>query len=559
MPPMSPKLKSAWAALISSIGTLKSSWTASSVEMRNPKDASLIGAFVLAVAFVVTVCCLYPPIWETNDDVAMAMVAHGYGIAAVGTPNLFFSNVLWGYLVRLIPTLAGVDGYSIATLGVLVIVGTVVIYALRRFGLGVLACASALFLIFLRAVLTPQFTVNAGLLTVAAVLCWQVYGSTGKRGSLVAGCLLGYLGYLVRDLEFALVLFVALPLLPWRALFAGRAGKAAMAVFAVAVVTSAFVDHMAYQTPEWRYYNELNRARAPFTDFRAAEAVVQRPDILKRHGYSFNDIDLVEHWFFVDPKLIDPQALSQMFRELGPLPVAANARWYVSISVSELWTRLLLPAVVTALLLALILPSWRLFASWGIFFSAVVAMGLIGRPGVLRIYIPPVCLLLIAPLILGANPGVRRHLAAGLLLVAAAVNCFHVTSDAGNRDKQSENVQEGLKGFPTEPVVIWGGAFPFQWTYPLLGTSSAARSYELYGLGVFTWTPFSRSYAEQAAGRGLVTRLLSAQGVPMVATDDAYHYLDLYCREHFRGQLERLSHHSYGVVDVNQMHCKMSP
>ena len=532
---------------------------ASSAGMRSPKDASLAGAFVLATIFVAAACYLCPPIWETNDDVGMAMAAHGYGLAAVGMPNIIFSNVLWGYLVRLIPSFRGVDGYSIATLGVLVVVGTVMIYALRRLGVGIIACAAVFLLAILRAVLTPQFTVNAGLLIVAAVLCWRLYASNGSRGPLVAGYLLAFLGYLVRDQEFVLMLLVAAPLLPWRTLFAGRAGKAAMAVFAVAIVSAWAVNHSAYQGQEWQYFNALNRARAPFTDFRAAEAVVQRPDILKRHGYSFNDIDMVEHWFFVDPKIADPQALNQMVQEMGPLRVGIDARWYVSISVNELWTRLLLPMVVAALLLALTLPSWRLFLSWGIFLAAVIAMGLLGRPGVLRVYIPPVCLLLIAPLILGADPGIRRHLAAAVLLVAAAVNWFHVTFDAKISDQQSENVQAELKDFPTEPVVIWGGAFPFQWAYPVLGTSSLARSYKFYGLGVFTWAPFATAYVEQAAGRGLVARFMSAQGVPIVTNEIGIGFLQIYCREHFRGQFERLSHRSYTVVDIDQVRCKTSP
>jgi hypothetical protein len=40
------------------------------------------------------------PVWDTNDDVAMAMVAHGYGFVAQKSPNLLFSNVVWGHVVQ---------------------------------------------------------------------------------------------------------------------------------------------------------------------------------------------------------------------------------------------------------------------------------------------------------------------------------------------------------------------------------------------------------------------------------------------------------------------------
>lgn len=43
------------------------------------------------------------------------------GLAAYGSSHLIFSNVLWGYLVRAIPAINGVLGYSLATMGVLLV------------------------------------------------------------------------------------------------------------------------------------------------------------------------------------------------------------------------------------------------------------------------------------------------------------------------------------------------------------------------------------------------------------------------------------------------------
>ncbi len=95
---------------------------------------SLLASLFIAVAFVVLICLTVSPRWETNDDVAMSMVAHGYGLAAYGSPNLLFSNVLWGYLVRTLPTIHGVFGYSMATLGVLTLVSAAIIHSLVRLG-----------------------------------------------------------------------------------------------------------------------------------------------------------------------------------------------------------------------------------------------------------------------------------------------------------------------------------------------------------------------------------------------------------------------------------------
>lgn len=489
----------------------------------------------------------------------MAMTAHGYGIAAVGTPNIIFSNVLWGHLVRLIPTVGGIDGYSIATLSVLVIVGATLIYAFLRLRLGVIACAAVVSMTLVRAVLFPQFTVNAGLLVVAAVVCWLIYARTGEKRALVAGYLLAYLGYLVRVQEFALVLLVAVPILPWRALLSNKTGKLAVAFFAVALVSAAIIDQRAYDTPEWRSFYELNTARAPLTDFGAGAVLKQHPEILKQHGYSTNDVNLMVHWFFADPRLANPLVLSEMRQEVGLVPAVNGVNGDIRNGINELWTRYLLPLVCAALLLALCYPNWRLAASWGLFLVAVVGMAVIGRPGVLRVYVAPICLLLIAPFFLGDNSVPRRFIAMSLVLIAAVTNIYNVTPAWQVKHRESEAIVRAFIGFPTTPVVIWGSAFPFMQLYPVLGASSDARSYSLYGLGVFTWAPFSTAYMQQSSGHGLIARLSSTEGVAIIATGYEIGYLKIYCQEHLQGHLEELGSRHYDGTLLRQERCVTSP
>ena len=149
------------------------------------------------------------------------MVAHGYGVAAFGTPNIIFSNVLWGYLVRAIPQIGGILGYSIATLGVLITVGAVVLFGLYG-SVRLHSSLSMLALLLVRPVLLPQFTINAGLLLVSAIICCHLFARQDNWQARLIGCLLAFSSYLVRSNEFLLVLFVALPLLPWRTLLLRR-------------------------------------------------------------------------------------------------------------------------------------------------------------------------------------------------------------------------------------------------------------------------------------------------------------------------------------------------
>ena len=161
------------------------------------KNSQLAWDVFVSATFVLALCFFFEPRWETNDDVGMSMIAHGYGIAAVGMPNLVFSNVVWGYLVRIIPQINGVLGYSIAAIGILVSVGMVMLLASRKFRFGWLVSLPLLILLLARPVLFPQFTINAGLLTVGAVVCWHLYGQQENRLALLGGCLLSFFCYLV--------------------------------------------------------------------------------------------------------------------------------------------------------------------------------------------------------------------------------------------------------------------------------------------------------------------------------------------------------------------------
>lgn len=175
----------------------------------------LILSFIISLLLVFTLCYFFEPHWETNDDIAMSMVAHGYGFVATSSPILVFSNVIWGYLVHLLPQINGVLGYTLATYAVLISVGAMILYVLRQCGFGWLISFFVITLLLVRPILFPQFTINAGLLTVAAIACWHFYGRQNDQLILLIGCLLAFFGFLVRDQEFILILLIALPLLPW--------------------------------------------------------------------------------------------------------------------------------------------------------------------------------------------------------------------------------------------------------------------------------------------------------------------------------------------------------
>jgi hypothetical protein len=524
-----------------------------------PKHWLILGSLATTAILVLLLCVFFEPRWESNDDVGMSMVAHGYGIAAIGVPNLIFSNVLWGYLVRAIPQINGVLGYSIATLSVLVIVGAVVVYGLYQLGVNYINCLLILALILVRPVLFPQFTINAGLLMVGSIICWHLYIQLHDRLTLVLGCFLAFFSYLIRSQEFLLVLMVALPLLAWRELFLPRFAKIAFLTFIVAIAVAAFVDHQSYQGDEWKAFNELNLARAAFTDFGAGVHLKQHPGILQQHGYSNNDVDLIGNWFFIDPAIANPKALQSMLAELGPLSAQTNALANAWIGMQSLWHPNLLPIVLAALLLMTLRFSWQGVASWGLYIAAVLSLALLGRPGFLRVYVPLVCLLLVAPFLKEKVSAWRNNLGTCGLFVAVIMNSSHVFSESNALQTTTTQTRKELATFPNNPVVNWGDTFPFETAYPVLSTPSTAMSYQIYSLGCFTLAPFSVAVFEQQRGHGMIDLLVKESGVSILTNNQQLKYLEIYCKEHLHGQLKELSAKQYGTVVVSQRRCEVIP
>jgi hypothetical protein len=526
--------------------------------IRGMKDRPALLAFLVIATFIVSLCLAFDPRWETNDDVAMSMIAHGYGLAAYGSPNVIFSNVLWGYLVRAIPTINGVLGYSLATLVVLLTFGWATLYFLLRLGVEFFTSLLTVVLLIALPTLISQFTVNAGLLTVAAVIGWQVHARRGGVGNLVIACLLAFFGYLIRSQEFLLVLGVALPLLPWRALRERRQMQIAILLLGVAIISATAFDRWSYSGPEWQPFLEFNSARLPFTDYGAGEHLNQHPEIIARHGYSQNDMDLIANWFFVDPQIADPKSLNEMLAELGPLPLQEGNIQSGFVAIKKLFEQVLLPLLLSSLLLLVLMPRWPVALAWMLFLAALFAMGVMGRPGQLQVYIPVVSLLLVAPFVVGMyREGVRQWIATLTLLVACVGNAYLLIPEALVSKQWIHQVQSDIHGLHSGTIVSWGGDLPFELAFPVLSNDLNSRNIRFYELNSFTNAPFSVAHTEQKTGRGMLERLKSKVGIPVIASPKRIELLRIYCKEHLNGHLHGFVTYQTRSLTVRQVRCEV--
>jgi hypothetical protein len=491
----------------------------------------LLVSFSISAVFVAVICLLFNPHWDTNDDVAMSMVAHGYGLASHGSPNLVFSNTLWGYFVRALPEAWGLLGYSIATLLALVLAATAIVYFLLRMGADLPIAGLVLSLLFFRPVIFPQFTINAGLLTCGAILAWLAYARTNSTAYLLAASMFAFFGYLVRNVEFALVLLVSLPALTSAAFFKQRPAQLTLALLACGIIFAAWFDYISASDSTWAYFWELNRARAPFTDFGADARLLARPDIMARYGLSKNDVHLLANWFFVDSQIGNPAKLRAIFAELGFPKPDHGIRSGLS-AIQALADPRVVPLLIPALVIGAALFKSRNLGCWLVGLMAIFVLGFAGRPGIMRVYFPLVAVLLVMPIAL-APPvsAIPRILVVVSLVIANILNVTTLLPEvptSGSSLRAARNL-----GLTTqEPIAIWGSSFPFERVYPVLATAPELPRLKMLALGVFTYAPFSASAFEELNGSGFIPRLRSAQGILISATDDLMALLDTYCREH---------------------------
>lgn len=530
--------------------------------MKAPVDRlrDLPAIAIVSVTTMLLAWFLLPPRWLTNDDVSMSMVAHGYGVAVPGSPPaLMFSNVVWGYIVRGIPSWGGLLGYSQATLLVLLLSCIAAVYGLRRLGAGWWVCALLAVLVWSRPILFPQFTFNAGLLTATSVVLACVHARHGGRWTLVFASVFAFFGFLIRSQEFLLVLIVAAPLLPWRALVSQKISRWAVLTVGACIAASVTFDHDVYQRAEWRDFNALNPVRARFTDFQANEALLARPDVLRRHGYSVNDAELIQYWFFVDPGIANPPKLAAMLAEVAPLWKQEHSAVNALAGIKAFAHRSLWVLMVAALVGLILFPSRRLFTAWALFVGGMLALGILGRPGIVHVYLPPLAFLAMAPLLLPSDRTPRRMgIFLTALALAASANAFFAVSDSRALAASDPLTRERTREFPQTPVFVWGDSFPFEANYPVLGASPEAMKYQFFGLGVSTLAPFSVAYAETGAGRGLVERLIGEDGIPLLAHPILVEHLAIYCREHYAGTIQQVAPRNDNALGLAQVRCVRS-
>lgn len=494
----------------------------------------------LTLLFVALLYAFVEPRWETNDDVGMSMVSHGYGLANEPSPTLIFSNVLWGYVTSSFPVVMEIPGYSALSLSALMFAGGVIYFGIVKFGNGRLLACFICLLVLARPFVFPQFTLTSGLLAVAGFVSLSLFLVERHWAYLIVTLIASGLSFLIREQEFFLVALIASTLLPLRTVGSDRALIFSACAFALFVILATYVNTVSYSQDSWLFFKELNPLRAAFTDFNVAQAVQAHPDVLARYGHTQNDINLLENWFFADKRIANPAAIQNILADIGATKLRHNYLEEGISSVKALYSRRLIPVLLSIVALALIFKSKRLLVAITLLVTLAFVIGALGRPGTLRIYEPLTALLVVAPFLTPKFQSFPWKSAVSVLAVAAVFASVKVIKTSIKQQNEIEVQRDILSKLPGKEVVVWGSTFPYEAVYPVLDTVNFRKTVKLYALGAFTWAPFSVAYSMHSNQNGMIESLVKETGVWILAADGSIGLLEIYCSENFAADLEEV-------------------
>ena len=207
----------------------------------------------------------------------------------------------------------------------------------------------------------------------------------------------------------------------------------------------------------------------------------------------------------------------------------------------------------------MLVPGRLVALGWTLCLAALFAIGTMGRPGILRIYVPLLSLLLVAPLVVvECRESIRRRLVALTLFTACMGDAYILIPPALESEQWIQQIQMDIHTLPTGSIVSWADSFPYEFAFPVLANDPKSRNLRLYGLDSFTHAPFSVTTAEQTAGRGMIQRLRTADGVQLISSIQDINHLGIYCEEHLNSNLRKITTHHTRSLTVHQVRCENS-
>lgn len=577
------------------------------------KVSPVLFSAILVVAFIAFVYLLCGgPVFETNDDVGMAMIAAGVGFCDQPNDHLHFMHYLVG---RLLNTLyranADLPWYGLFLLAAQVVSLTVIVRILLakgRRGAGLLAVSVFLFAACVRPIFYMQFTTTAALLASAGALSMLVAAEKGKSlalKQLIPSLLLIAGSAMIRCESAKLILFLLAAALAVRFLPRFQTRKLILSAVSVAVALAAvFAVELSnksyYQKDEWREFHSLYSAYFPtihkHIDFDHPRAIAAFTSV----GWEPVDLHVYRRWYMFDRTKYSVENLNKLTQLLSPFGPGVTCEYVIEQFFVIMRDTTVLPTLIVAPLLLGCLRRRRFNQLAGVLFlSSIVGLcvyliadlHLPGRVyasilgfaiavllwysapvisrtfGTVRFDSQPKALQMFQSNILGSlkrdSDGKYRGIDRGVLSLTPCfliINLLFFPVNSKYKDIATLTSQGSLRlksiiarlnPKPTDLYVIWGPFFPFTSIKPFDRINDYIADMKLVWIGAYARSP-------------LVTARLNQFGIsdPLLECDkpNIHHFssplfycgLDSYFAEKFHKKLKtraRLCQVDFGVYD----------
>ncbi len=288
-------------------------------------------ALLANLLILVTLLILFRPVYETNDDMAIALFVNG----AKGSydAHLVYSNYLLGLGLSVLYRLTvRLPWYALAQYAALFLSFTAILYVAARRAKNssvVWLTLTAIYFFAYDGYIRLQYTKTAGIVSSAGILLLLYAAELEKkrRGLLVCGYLLACLGFMYREQQFlaelALMSGVGVFLLLEGADKTSRFEAAGglrrrflrcAAIFGALLVLVGclhLADRYAYRSPQWQEYLEYNDLRTELLDY-GFPPYAENKEVYQELGINRTALQLYRGWNYVDTEKFTTETMRRL-------------------------------------------------------------------------------------------------------------------------------------------------------------------------------------------------------------------------------------------------------
>lgn len=523
----------------------------------SPVRIPAIATVAIVALLPVAALALFTPFYQTNDDIAMRLLAEGNFVPGdEPLPFLMFINVILGKVMALAYQLTtAVPWYDLILGGSMLVAGAALVSVWIGSGkLHEIVWAALLAAFFL----LPNFvSVQFSLAGMGCAAAGVALIATGRPRLGVA---LFFLGSLIR-FEGAVLIAIegaalALPLLVTRGRDAEdrvpRRKAIVAAALAMLLAAGAFVvNQTAYRRSSgWQDFYEYNLLRSRLNEYITPERLTGDaiPRLTKEVGWTNNDFALFRDWFFTDPQLFSLEkvrkaerlfygAANQPTEDWRKVRTERAKEMAKGFFLETRWAFLLMGALVLAYGLR---PKLLLYLAALTFTLAalIVGISLSLKAPPQRIFWP--MLIMAATMLVLAARRWGRPMPHVAMLVAMLLGVYAITLALPPLRKESEARRlaaeavhadvDALRRTGATFFVLHANAFPYEDFWQPMHTEKAA--FDFVGLGASARTPPVQGFLARSGRSDLPWSLCNDPSMLIIAAERIPPMLVTFVREH---------------------------